>query len=112
MFLLAALAVTGTPPFSMFQSEFTVLRAGFAAQSTTASVLFVAFIVIIFGGFFHHISQLVFGPKPEVPRGDSSRWKTFPVIGLAAVVLILGVWLPAPIHTLIADAAHILEVRP
>ena len=112
MFLLAALAVTGTPPFSMFQSEFTVLRAGFAAQNTVASVLLVVFIVAIFGGFFHHISQLVFGPKPEVPRGDSSRWKTYPVIGLAAVVLILGVWLPAPLNALITDAAHILEVRP
>src|ERR1700726_821081 len=41
MFLLATLAVTGTPPFSMFQSEFTVLRAGFAAQRTGAVIVFV-----------------------------------------------------------------------
>ena len=30
MLLLGALAVTGTPPFGIFQSEFMVLRAGFA----------------------------------------------------------------------------------
>ena len=33
LFLMAALAVTGTPPFSLFQSEFMVLRAGFAAAA-------------------------------------------------------------------------------
>ena len=30
MLMLGALAVTGTPPFGLFQSEFMVLRAGFA----------------------------------------------------------------------------------
>ncbi len=112
MFLLAVLAVTGTPPFSMFLSEFTVLRAGFASQKIVASTLFVAFLVAIFCGFFYHISQLVFGPAPDVPRGDFSRWKTYPVIGLAAVVILLGVWLPPALYTLVDRAAHILMVNP
>jgi hydrogenase-4 component F len=112
MFLLAALAVTGTPPFSMFQSEFTVLRAGFASQQTGASVLFVTFVVAIFCGFFYHISHLVFGPPAGIPRGDFSRWKTYPVIGLAAVVVLLGVWLPGPLYALVDGAAKILVVQP
>jgi hydrogenase-4 component F len=112
MFLLGVLAMTGTPPFSMFQSEFTVLRAGFAAQNTTAAVLFVAFVVAIFCGFFHHISQLIFGPSTGIPRGDFSRWKTYPVIALAALVTVLGFWLPAPLHHLVTGAAKILEVQP
>jgi hydrogenase-4 component F len=112
MFLLAALAVTGTPPFSMFQSEFTVLRAGFASQQSGPAILFVAFLVAIFCGFFYHISHLVLGPPTGVPRGDHSRWKTYPVIGLAAVVIVLGVWLPEPLYMLVDGAAHILVVRP
>ena len=32
LFLLATLAVTGTPPFSIFQSEFTALSAALAAD--------------------------------------------------------------------------------
>ena len=112
MFLLAALAVTGTPPFSMFQSEFMVLRAGFASHQIGAATLFVGFVVAIFCGFFHHISQLVFGPPAGVPRGDFSRWKTYPVMGLAAVVILLGVWLPAPLYTLVDGAARILVVKP
>ena len=112
MFLLAALAVTGTPPFSMFQSEFTVLRAGFASQQGGPAILFVAFVVAIFCGFFYHISNLVLGPPAGIPRGDSSRWKTYPVIGLAALVIVLGVWLPEPLYMLVDGAAHILVVRP
>jgi hydrogenase-4 component F len=96
----------------MFQSEFTVLRAGFASQQTGASILFVAFVVAIFCGFFYHISQLAFGPPPGVPRGDSSPWKTYPVIGLAAVVIGLGFWLPGPLYSLVDGAAKILVVQP
>ena len=111
-FLLSALAVTGTPPFSIFQSEFTVLRAGFAAQRIGATILFIAFVVAIFCGLFYHVAQLVFGPPSGLPRGESCRWKTYPVIGLALIVVLLGFWLPAPIYALVDGAAHVLEVQP
>jgi hydrogenase-4 component F len=112
MFLLATLAVTGTPPFSMFQSEFTILRAGFAAQRPASSILFVILVVAIFCGFFYHLAQLVFGAPKGHQRGDSCRWKTYPVIGLAAIVVFLGFWLPAPVYDLVDGAARILAVQP
>jgi hydrogenase-4 component F len=112
VFLLAALAVTGTPPFSLFQSEFLILRAGFAAQHVAWTVVFVAMLVAIFGGFFYHVSQLVLGP-PGGPAGtESCRWKTYPAVGLAAIVLLLGLWLPAPIYSLVEGASRILAVHP
>jgi hydrogenase-4 component F len=71
VFLLAALAVTGTPPFSLFQTEFVILQAGFAAQRTGLTMLFVALLVAIFGGFFYHIAQLVLGPPSGAPGGEA-----------------------------------------
>ena len=112
MFLLAALALAGTPPFSIFQSEFTILRAGFAAQWTSAGILFVALVVAIFCGLFYHVSQLVFGPPSGLPRGESCRWKTYPVIGLSLIVVLLGFWLPAPLYALVEGAARILGGQP
>jgi hydrogenase-4 component F len=112
MFLLAVLAVTGTPPFSLFQSEFTILRAGFAAHRTASVILFVAFAVAIFCGLFYHVAQLVFGPPGDLPRGEFSRWKTYPVIGLSLLVVVLGFWLPAPVYGLVEGAARILVVQP
>jgi len=112
MFLLAALALTGTPPFSMFQSEFTILRAGFAAQRVGAVIIFVAFVVAIFCGFFYHVANLVFGPPSNGPRGEFSRWKTYPVVVLSLIVVVLAFWLPAPMYALIDGASRILVIEP
>jgi len=110
MLLLGAFAVTGTPPFSMFQSEFMVLRAGFAGNYLGASILCIVCLAAIFCGFFHHVAQLVLGPPTGVPREAICRWKTYPVIGLALLVVGMGFWLPAPVYQLVNGAAHILAV--
>jgi hydrogenase-4 component F len=113
LFLLAALAVTGTPPFSLFQSEFTILRAGFAAQRTGAVVLFVVFVAAIFCGFFYHVAQLVLGKNGSTKVGhERADWKTTPMIVLAATMVLIAFWLPTPIYTLIEQASRILAVRP
>ena len=112
LFLLGTLAITGTPPFSLFQSEFTILRAGFSGQFNALSVLLVGLLVAIFVGFFYHISQLVLGPPSGASQPETCRWKTAPVIALSAIVLIMGFWLPAPLYTLVQGASQILEVRP
>jgi hydrogenase-4 component F len=112
MFLMATLAVTGTPPFSLFQSEFTILRAGFAAQQVGLSILFVALLAAIFAGFFYHVAQLVLGPANGFPQGETCRWKTGPVIGLSVLALVLGFWIPAPVYALVEGAARILVVQP
>lgn len=113
LFLLAALAVTGTPPFSMFQSEFTILRAGFGGQHTAAAVFMVACVVAIFCGFFYHIANLVLGPAaPGQVEACPTRWKTGPALMLGGLVVLLGFWLPAPIYALVDGAARILAVHP
>jgi hydrogenase-4 component F len=112
MFLLGTLAVTGTPPFSMFQSEFMVLRAGFAGHYLVLSMIFVGCLVAIFCGFFHHVAELVLGPPRGVPREKICPWKTYPVIGLSILVIGMGFWLPAPLYQLVDGAARILAVTP
>ena len=112
VFLLATLAVTGTPPFSMFQSEFTIMRAGFASNHPALAALLVVLLVAIFAGFFYHIANLVLGPPNGTPSGENCRWKTYPVIGLTVIIVVMGFWLPAPIYTLIQNAANILTVHP
>ncbi|HEY4934782.1 MAG TPA: hydrogenase 4 subunit F [Terriglobales bacterium] len=107
-FLMVTLAVTGSPPFSMFQSEFTILRAAFSAGYFVLAVLFVSFLVAIFSGFLIHIVGLVLGPDPSLPPADICNWKKCSVGGLAAVILVMGFWIPAPLFRLIQDAASIV----
>jgi hydrogenase-4 component F len=107
-FLLGTLAVTGSPPFSLFQSEFTILRAAFGGTYFVSAVLFVSFLVAIFSGFLVHIANLVLGADPGLPTGETCRWKKYSVMGLASVIVVLGFWLPGPLFGLIQGAANIV----
>jgi len=107
-FLMVTLAVTGSPPFSFFQSEFTVLRAGFARDHFVLAIFFVSFLVLIFSGFLVHITGLVLGENPGLPAADTCRWKKYSVAGLAIVVVVMGFWIPAPLFRLIKGAVGIV----
>jgi hydrogenase-4 component F len=107
-FLMVTLAVTGSPPFSFFQSEFTVLRAGFSRGYFVLAFFFVSFLVLIFSGFLVHIANLVLGEDPGLPRADMCGWKKYSVIGMAAVIVVMGFWIPAPLFRLIQSAVGIV----
>src|ERR1019366_7598220 len=107
-FLMVTLAVTGSPPFSFFQSEFTILRAAFSGGYFVLAVFFVSFLVLIFSGFVVHITNLVLGEDPGLPRTDICRWKKYSVAGLAVVIVVMGFWIPAPLFRLIRGAVGIV----
>jgi hydrogenase-4 component F len=106
LFLMATFAVTGAPPFSIFQSEFTALSAALAADRVWPAGLFVAGIVTIFAGFLVHLSKLSLGkPAPETVRGAECPWKLGAMLLVAAPVVGLGLVLPAPLYELVRRAA-------
>lgn len=107
-FLTVTLAVTGSPPFSFFQSEFTILRAGFAAHHFVLAVFFISFLVLVFSGFLVHIANLVLGEDPGIPRSNIDGWKKYSVVGLAVLIVGMGFWIPAPLFRLIQGAVGIV----
>jgi hydrogenase-4 component F len=110
LFMLAALAVTGAPPFSLFQSEFTVLSAALAAHQDWPAFLFVAGVVTIFAGFLVHMSKLNLGePRHDAPvRVAECPWKLTAIVTVAGIVILFGFWLPGPLYQLIQQTAHII----
>lgn len=107
--LIGMLAVTGSPPFSMFQSEFIILRAAFDRGHVASAILFIIFVVAIFIGFLWHIGRLVLGPGSGAPTAVVSRWKEAPVVVLGATLLLMGFWLPRPVYALIQAAGRIVS---
>jgi hydrogenase-4 component F len=107
-FLMVALAVTGSPPFSLFQSEFTILRAGFSGGNFVLAIFFISFLVLIFSGYLVHIANLVLGEDPGLPRADTCGWKRYSVAGLAVVIVVMGFWIPFPLFRLIQSAVDIV----
>lgn len=111
LFLMGTLAVTGTPPFGLFQSEFTILTAGFAAKHFWTGGLFVLGVVTIFAGFLSHMARMNLGtPRSDAPPpGAECPWKLSAMIIVAGCTLLLGLWLPAPLHQLLQEAARIIR---
>ena len=114
LFLLATLALTGAPPFSIFQSEFLALSAALAADRGWAAFLFIAGAVTIFAGFLVHMAKMNLG----APRHDSPPpaaecpWKISAMAMAAVAVVVLGFWLPAPLYELVRQSARILGGTP
>jgi hydrogenase-4 component F len=113
LLLVAVLAVTATPPFSIFQSEFKILSAGVVAEHGWLVALFVACVVTIFAGFLSHVVRMSLGTPPaDAQRAPSSPWKSVALIFAVAPIVLLAVWLPRPLFELVQAAAQIAGVTP
>lgn len=109
LFLLGAFAVTGTPPFSIFQSEFTALSAALAAGRAGPAALFLIGVVTIFIGFLLHMANLNLGAPLEArSRAAECPWKLGAMVCVAAVVGAFGFWLPGPLYQLVKESVRIL----
>ncbi len=110
MLIIGGLAITGSPPFSIFISEFTILAAGFLQGHFIPSVLFLLFIIMIFAGFFNNISKMAFGiPKPGITRGEVSRWTLGAMVILLLFVLVLGVYIPPFFYEMIMKVVQVVR---
>ncbi|MEK7291261.1 MAG: hydrogenase 4 subunit F, partial [Planctomycetota bacterium] len=75
--IIAIFAITGTPPFNIFVSEFMILADGFSSGSVLSIVfssLLVIGIVLIFIGFINNMFKMIFGSATtDIPRGEVSK---------------------------------------
>ena len=109
LFLLGGLAITGTPPFSLFQSEFTTLSAALASDHSGAAALFVLGVVTIFIGFLLHLANLSLGAQAEpTMRARECPWKFGAMILVGLAIALFTVCFPAPIYELVRSSAQIL----
>ena len=115
LFLTGFLAITGSPPFGPFISEFSILNAGFASGHFLASGLFLAFLLIIFVGMGATVLLVVQGCEPESAPRTAYRegfLTIVPPVLLLGLVLILGLHIPAPLNNLLHSAVTFLEIQP
>jgi len=112
LLLLATVMVTGSPPFGLFWSEMTILRAGFAGPYRPAVAAFLAALVVLFCGFFYQVGRLVLGEDarpgaavlPE--RLDLAMGTT---LVAAALAVVSAFYLPEGLMLLVRAAARVVE---
>ncbi len=113
LLVLGLFAALGLPPFGLFISEFTILRAALSGgASAWPAALYLAFLAIIFLGMCAAVLPMAQGAGPDGERqAPEPLSTTLPPALFAAAVLVLGVWVPAPVASLIAAAARQLGVE-
>lgn len=113
LLLLGTLMVTGSPPFGLFWSEMTILKAGFLGPHLAVVAVFLAALVVLFCGFFYQVGKLVLGEGPAVPPGrpvlperlDLALGTT---VLAAAIAVISAFYLPAPLVALVRAAVRVV----
>jgi hydrogenase-4 component F len=96
LWLLGAVGIAGAPPFALFLSEFTILRAGIGGRYRWAAVAFVVFLIVIFIGFLAHFRAMYFdeAAEGETPHLPWTVWRTLPMWLAFLPLLLLGLWWP------------------
>lgn len=109
--LIGGLAVAGAPPFAIFLSEFSIFRAGLAGGQYVATGLLMLFAAIAFMGIALRVNQMVFGgiPKGQAAPARLSNACAAPLVVGGLLVLWFGLYLPAPIQTLLRLGAAVLN---
>ncbi|HEX4146971.1 MAG TPA: proton-conducting transporter membrane subunit [Pirellulales bacterium] len=112
LWLAGFLAITGTPPFGPFLSEFTILKAALDHDRGWVAAIYLLFLAIIFVGMANSVLVMTQGPVTGTVRPDPRRegwWSILPPLGLSVVVLTLGLYIPPRLSALLEEAQQILS---
>lgn len=115
LFLAGFIAVTGSPPFSPFVSEFSIVSSAFIQGHYWVAGLFLLFLAIIFIGMALTVLPMVMGtPREDLEESDyrDQLLTVGPPLVMLLVILWLGVWPPEMLLQLLRDGAAMLEVLP
>jgi hydrogenase-4 component F len=103
LWVAGAVAITGAPPFGLFLSEFTILRAGLAGPNAWAVFVMLVLLVVIFVGFLNHFRAMYFGENPKAEaatgrwqlRAADRFWCVLPMWLALIPLLAMGLWWPS-----------------
>ena len=113
LFIAGALAITGSPPFSIFLSEVTIMTGGLSSANYLAVGIYILLLAVIFAAFMYHVSKMMFGePTEGVTKGELERSRFLPMGTLLVMILVMGVFIPTQLHDLLVKIASLFQVFP
>ena len=115
LFLAGFFAITGSPPFSPFISEFVIISRAFQQGRPLVATAILLFLGVVFLGMTLTVMPIVMGRAhgEQENTGYRDRFLTVaPPLALMGVITLLGLWIPAPLHRLLQEAAALLEGLP
>lgn len=111
LWLAGFLAITGSPPFGTFLSEFTILRSALDQGSFWVAALYVAFLGLAFVAMSMICLRMAQGTPPggwEGPPHVEPLLAIGPPMALGVLVLLLGLYVPQRLSMVLHEAARML----
>ena len=109
LWLAGLFAITGSPPFGTFASEFTMLKEAFAQGRTVVGIVALAALAVAFAGMSKAFLGMALGrPPEEVPAQREAAAAVWPALALLGVSLGLGLWIPQGLQAALEHAARLL----
>lgn len=104
--LFGVVAIAGLPPFGVFMSEFLLVTSTFAKTPWLALPLTLG-LLLAFSVLATRAQQMCFG-APSVEKHRPLSGTTIPLYAHLALVLLAGIWLPAPLVAWFRSVAALL----
>jgi hydrogenase-4 component F len=101
------LAITGSPPFGTFLSEFTILKSSMDHQRWIVCSLYLLFLTVAFVGMLRPFVNMTFG-KSDLIRTREPITSILPQIILILLSLFLGIFIPEHFKDILNEAAGYL----
>ncbi len=111
LWLAGFFAITGTPPFGTFLSEFTILKAAFDQSHAWVGVIYLFLLAVIFVGMATAFPGMAQGrPNKTLSAGNRGDrlWEIGPPCVLGALVLMLGFYVPQNLTTVLHEISRTL----
>ncbi len=112
LFLGGFLAITGSPPGGPFISEFTILNGTIGDGKLIVAGLFLLLLAIVFVGMGATVLRVVQGtpsPRAAATEYHDRPQVVVPILVFMGLVLLLGLYIPPPLESLLREAAAYLE---
>jgi hydrogenase-4 component F len=111
LWLAGFLAISGIPPFGIFVSEFTIAKAMIEQGRIGIAVAFLALLAVVFVGMSAVFLNMAQGPKNndlQAKDRPAAVFTILPPIALGAMALMLGLYIPPVVDSLLHSVASAL----
>ena len=110
VFLLGLLAITGTPPFSIFGSELSIVASAFQSGRYILGILFLSLLAVVFAGITITLFKMFHGNdfRQDLAPGETNIPGTVSIVALLVVIILSGLFIPDGINRIIRQAQQII----
>lgn len=119
LLLIGFFAITGSPLFGPFVSEYQMISSAFATGQYWPGIAFLVLLLLVFFGMGNIFVNMAFGPVPTSTLENKGHQEfrdnfgmVFPIVLCMLLTFILGIYNPPFLTAWINDAVEFLKMTP